>query len=478
MLRGQLLFQPSDDLSFRLIGDYSKRNEECCAAAYLPAHDHRTAVARGQSTIAAIERALGATIIDDPSIATSRSRRAATIASDVKDGGVSGEIVYDFGGAELTSITAYRYNKYTRGQDADFNNLDILFRDDDGGAFNRFKTFTQELRLQGNAFDNRLDWLVGGYYANEKLAVDDNLAYGPTTPATAIAWSRRTSLRRFDGEPPCTGHVTELFQSGGRSARSGRPHAAVQRGGRGRRRSVGDGDRREYHRALRVRALEQRGLPRIPGRFQRSAVWNSGFSNLTTPLLTLNGAAIDDSYRQTSNNWAVFTHNIFSITDRLKLTLGARYTHERKKLNADLNDNNHFCTLSVGHRRCRRCRCVHPSVPGGSLDLSDHRSESKISGTAVISYKPTDRLLTYASYSRGYKAGGFNLDRSALFRALPSPVTTPASSPPLSGNGAICVCRGRRVARAFSRRARICSSSRNSTTRSRSAPSTTVPGST
>ena len=38
-----------------------------------------------------------------------------------------------------------------------------------GGSFNRFRTFTQELRLQGNAFGNKLDWLVGGYYANEKL---------------------------------------------------------------------------------------------------------------------------------------------------------------------------------------------------------------------------------------------------------------------------------------------------------------------
>ena len=38
MLRGQLLFQPSDNFSFRLIGDYSKRNEECCAASFLPAH--------------------------------------------------------------------------------------------------------------------------------------------------------------------------------------------------------------------------------------------------------------------------------------------------------------------------------------------------------------------------------------------------------------------------------------------------------
>jgi outer membrane receptor protein involved in Fe transport len=32
----------------------------------------------------------------------------------------------------------------------------------------------------------------------------------------------------------------------------------------------------------------------------------------------------------------------------------------------------------------------------------------------VLSWKPTPRLLTYASYSKGYKAGGFNLDRSDL----------------------------------------------------------------
>src|SRR5690242_15835926 len=63
MLRGQALFQPSDNFSFRLIGDYSKRNEECCAATYLPAHDvvatggGNTALA--PSTIAAIERGMG-----------------------------------------------------------------------------------------------------------------------------------------------------------------------------------------------------------------------------------------------------------------------------------------------------------------------------------------------------------------------------------------------------------------------------------
>ena len=37
LIRGQLLFEPSDALSVRLIGDYAKRDEECCGAVYLPA---------------------------------------------------------------------------------------------------------------------------------------------------------------------------------------------------------------------------------------------------------------------------------------------------------------------------------------------------------------------------------------------------------------------------------------------------------
>jgi outer membrane receptor protein involved in Fe transport len=58
-----------------------------------------------------------------------------------------------------------------------------------------------------------------------------------------------------------------------------------------------------------------------------------------------------------------------------------------------------------------------PAVPGGSFHESDSLTEGKLSGTAVLSYKPMDSLLTYASYSRGYKAGGFNLDRAALARS-------------------------------------------------------------
>src|SRR5438270_8281205 len=177
LLRGQVLYQPSANVSWRVIADYSKRKEECCGAAFLPAQDV-TAAGAQPSTIAAIERALGGIIEDNTFARKTSITPGRNYRSDVTDGGVSAELNYDLGGAQLTSITAYRYNKYIRGQDADFNNLDILYRAGDGGAYNRFKTFTEELRFQGHAFGNLLDWLVGGYYADEKLQVRDNLSYG------------------------------------------------------------------------------------------------------------------------------------------------------------------------------------------------------------------------------------------------------------------------------------------------------------
>ena len=179
-----------------------------------------------------------------------------------------------------------------------------------------------------------------------------------------------------------------------------------------------------------------------------------GFGSLAAvlgmPTFTFANVGLHDSWRQSSKNWALFTHNIFSITDQLKLTVGARYTHERKRLVGDLSDNNSLCVGIAGSPLAAfsQLPCVIPGVPGGSLDISDHLTENRLSGTAVLSFKPTDRLLTYASYSRGYKAGGFNLDRSALWRSVVLPAGAPANTaltnPPLSGFGAICVSAAQR----------------------------------
>jgi len=49
-----------------------------------------------------------------------------------------------------------------------------------------------------------------------------------------------------------------------------------------------------------------------------------------------------------------------------------------------------------------------------ALALNDKISGGEFSGTGVLSWKATDQLMVYGSYSRGYKSGGFNLDRFEL----------------------------------------------------------------
>ena len=281
---------------------------------------------------------------------------------------MSGEGVYDFGWAELTSITAYRYNKYSRGGDFDFNDLDILYRDDDGGSYNRFKTFSQELRLQGNAFGNHLDWLVGGYYANEKLQVADNISYGAD-------YDRYANCLVADNFAFLTGQAGLLTPGSATCFNKTIASALLP--------AVGAN-------APALAAFA--GVPIIiPGvglvNFGAPPFGNNGFTNVATflghPGLSLANTGLNDLYNQTSNNWAVFTHNIVSITDQLKLTVGARYTHERKTLSADLTDNMGLCNIisASPFAALQQPACVLASIPGAA-------SESTTSGRRTNSRAP------------------------------------------------------------------------------------------
>ena len=115
------------------------------------------------------------------------------------------------------------------------------------------------------------------------------------------------------------------------------------------------------------------------------------------------------------------------VPDRLSLTLGLRYTNEKKTLDAQLIDNNRFCaalrapTAPAAFAPLAQLACVIPNVPNGSFAQDNAtKTEDEFTGTAVLSFKATEDLLTYASYSRGYKAGGFNLDRSGLTYGAPN----------------------------------------------------------
>ena len=404
LVRGQLLFQPSDDLSVRIIGDYADRKEECCGATYLPGQNVSRAadgsLVYSANSIAALERALGGVISEDTFARNVAITPGIGYRGDVKDWGISGEINYKFGETTLTSITAYRDWKLTRGQDADYNSLSILQRPgtDANAQRQSFQTFTQELRLQGSAFDDHLDWLIGGYYANEKLKLRDNLEYGSDFERFANCLTA-ASLAGSSGQ-------AALLAPGN----AGCVNTAV---------ATAIATNPLFPAALRGPVGLIGGVT-IPGLTGYRAI----AAALGNPALALNGVALNDRFSQTSQNFAIFTHNVIKFNDWASLTLGARYTNEKKTLDASFTDNNTFCSTiraSATLSGLASLPCVIPNVPGGSFAQNGaKKSEDKITGTAVLSIKPVDDLLVYASYSRGYKAGGFNLDRSGLTYGAPN----------------------------------------------------------
>ena len=388
-VRGQLLYEPTDAFSIRLIADYTHRDERCCAAIYVDRsvnpyigdlNNPSTPLSPLQTNgnnIVNVLRDLGQPLAGfNPGynrtiyVSPGRSFQGTT-----KDYGFSGEINYDLGGVKMTSITAYRNYKAGQGSDTDYSAVDILYRTpDDNNAYRQFKTFTQEVRFNGQALDGKLDWLIGGFYANEDLTVKDNLKFGSQ-------YGRFATCRIVSG-----GGLAGLYSPTSPGCLAARPAAFGA------------------------------ASPAIYAAFDRL----DSLNNLGSTV---------DTYNQNDSNYALFTHNIVHLTSKLDFTFGVRWTHDRKNFDATFGNNNTVCPAQQAALIPFLSNVALAAVAGGLIGLScqgnstselngvsvkDTRSENRWTGTAILSYRPTEGFMAYASYSRGYKAGGFNLDRSAL----------------------------------------------------------------
>ncbi|WP_187335972.1 TonB-dependent receptor [Novosphingopyxis iocasae] len=421
LVRGQLLFEPSELLTARLVADYSEKNEACCAATFVqtdfaplarispglnsfvrpvPGSPPLTSTA---NPIIPVLLGLGqnpaalnnGTFDRDIYVTPGRSYEGQT-----KDYGLSLEVNYDLGNVEMTSITGYReYNNY-QGSDTDYTQVDILYRapNENAGA-RQFHTFTQELRFQGSLFDNKLDWLVGGFYANEDLVVRDNLRFGTQYGAFA----------------PC-----RIINAINPALAAPGSNACLSAGGR---------------------ALLAGQVPGRPAAFGAATpLLLAGLDNLAR---VNDLGSTGDIYKQNSESFAAFTHNIIHVTDKLDVTLGLRYTNETKRFDALIGNDNTICPQNrallsgllgvpslaglAGGIISLTCQGNSTSELNGAT-FNDRRNEEELTGTAIVSYKPTQDLLLYGSYSRGYKAGGFNLDRSAISGTFYSPADTLGAS--------------------------------------------------
>ncbi|HEU4773613.1 MAG TPA: TonB-dependent receptor [Lysobacter sp.] len=395
--RGQLLLEPTDNLSINFVGDFSSREENCCVT-----------VTTDRGPTAAIINALtpggeGVIPVVDLDRRLGYANRPTT--QDLKDKGVAMNIDWETpwaGGATLSSITAVRDWKAINGLDFDYSAADILYRAPDADeSLTHFETFSQELRLTGAS--DRVDWMVGLFYSDEDLNRNDSYRFGP---------AYEPYLSTLVGSQVLAGMAAQLAPMG-----------------------------------LTVNMAN-------PALFL-SQVSGKPFGTNYTGLASL------DRHKQNARSTAIFTNNTFHATDQLDITVGLRYTHEKKDLHS-VYDNpngsvgcgatlanpaarvggalagriNGFNTLPPamqGQILAGLVPAVAPTVAGymclpwaniahDGRDVKQSRTEKEWSGTFKLAYNWSDDVMTYASAARGYKAGGFNLDRVQSSNGLSSGV--------------------------------------------------------
>jgi outer membrane receptor protein involved in Fe transport len=383
MLRGQLYIEPNADVSIRLLADYAKTDEQCCNAVIVRETDRAQYFATNGLASDGVDQS-GMSALKNLSV------NGGPYLNGSKQWGTSAEVKWDLGGAKLTSVTAYRdfesssttvggftsNNTYTVGNGAPTSRVGILPSGD------YIKTFTQELRLQGTAFNDRLDWLVGGFYSSEKIRADQTMTLNAD-------FQRAGSAGNF-------GIATTLAPTDG-------------------------------------------------GTGPNPVFAATALGNAMVPV-NANGNFAENRFLQDAESWSVFTHNVISLTDKLSLTLGARYVNETKDgsfnqlaattaSSCQASANGILTGAFTGARLPQTAQqgilgvncfpfavSTNLTAPGGGLASrllplprawSDTFKDEEITYTAQVGYKANEDLLLYAGYSHGFKSGGFNLDPTA-----------------------------------------------------------------
>lgn len=350
--RGQLLLLPTETLDLRLTVDYTDRDEICCSA---PQVLGAPPVQTPAGLVPVVQNALNATQPNSFDPSPDPFQRVAfsnrSTQQSITDQGAALEANLALSGTTtVTSITGFRQWESISGQDTDFTTADIIYRDTDGNFATEFDQLTQELRVVGET--GRLNWLVGAYYADEDLTSRNRLIVG-----------------------------NQFQQYFSRLITPNNPNL--------------------------IAALT--GLPNaFPG-----------------------GQGQRDVFDQQSTTYALFTNNSVLIANGLTLTLGANYTDQEKELDTRyFNEHNgtgcqalrnNFGTIAGN----AQLQAALPTIYGvgcttvtdplfNNLTTSQVLDEQQWSGTAKLAYRFTDSVMSYGSYARGYKGGGFNMERERI----------------------------------------------------------------
>lgn len=169
-VRGSILFSPSETITFRLNGNYHNVDES-------------GSINRSLVTV------LGGLVSQEslnPDIYVGNEFGTVPQVQQFEEFDVNLNTTIDFGGATLESITSYREHDLLYEYRRIPLTGNIITQD--------AKLFAQELRLNGQAFSDRLEWQVGAFYSTETGSDGDVL---PQLGQTDVAESKNVGWAVF-----------------------------------------------------------------------------------------------------------------------------------------------------------------------------------------------------------------------------------------------------------------------------------------
>lgn len=183
LVRGQIGWDTSGGIRGRLIADYSESRNSCCGAielyqsplvtggAYaavglgLNGGNGQPFVATSGADQAGFERALNNRVVAANSVPNAK----------FENYGITGEIEVPVGdNADLIAIGSWRRFDAREAYDSDFTARDLF----NVGANLEIETFTAEVRFQGEGLGGRLNYMIGGFFSDEKIDQRVNFALG------------------------------------------------------------------------------------------------------------------------------------------------------------------------------------------------------------------------------------------------------------------------------------------------------------
>ena len=298
-LRGQLLWNASDNLTVRLITDYSDISEVCCGVSNLVnGPTSRIIQSAPVTAIPTLPIPLyvpinGQIYPNDPFGRSAYLNKAPV--NSVVNRGTSLHLDWNLGNFKLTSITSVRNQKTDFDYDFDFTSGDLGNTNHNVGDID---TKTQELRL---AFDNggKVRGLLGAYLLKETVHYDNTILLGPgfrSYAAGLFSGAGGATLPASVANLPIPeAYKVALLMNGGEAS---------------------------------LRQIEA-GIGAPFGTFFRAGTGNNIYT------------------RQNTDASTIFGQLDFNLTDRLTLTGGIAYTNTDKDVDFQQNSNEAFLALNL-----------------------------------------------------------------------------------------------------------------------------------